>query len=540
MPTVPIYVLAGQSNANLGGIDRAIEMFIANSGMAAELVKLAVNGTPLIADPLRTDWDPVSHELFDDLVTQILAAMAHVTAQGHTPDVHILWVQGEGYTDYLIEPYRDKLVEFVTTLRTAIGVPDAHVVINLFPRESTVRTAQLEAIAMLGDVETVDTYGLAGFWDSNAHYDRPTREMIASQFLALVPSPSLDDPNYVRTAQQGSVTMNEGTVFVTADPYTDLSYLADARPHNFIGFSGHDTLTGGNAADRFDGGDGDDVLRGLGGDDYIFGGTHDDALYGDAGRDILLGGNGFDRLFGGSGNDILSGARQDDALYGQGGDDTLKGGDGDDVMDGGIGLDAVSYLDADNGVTVSLMAIGPQNTGGQGVDTLRNIENLTGSLFTDILTGDTGANRLSGLDGDDRLSGLGGDDRIDGGAGRDVITGGAGRDSMSGGAGADRFIFGGGHFAGLTTATADVILDFSAADGDRIDLRPFDAVAGSIANDAFSFIGTAAFSSTAGELRYVVSGARVMVLGDINGDGIADFAIRLDSVAALTAADFFL
>lgn len=540
MPVVPIYVLAGQSNATLGGIDRAIEMYIQASGLAAEFVKFGAGGTPLINDPLRQDWDPQTGELFDGLVAEILSAMAHVTAQGHTPQLHILWIQGEGFLDPFYEIYRDKLVEFVTELRAEIGVADAHFVVNVFPRASVVRTAQLEALALLGDVDSIDAIAVAGFWDDNVHYDRPTREYIAEQFLAMVPAPTLDDPNYIRLTQSGSVNEVGGTVFVAAEPYTDTIYTADGRPHNFTGFSGHDQFTGGAAADNAIGGDGDDVLIGGSGNDRLEGGSHDDILHGNAGDDVLLGGTGVDRLYGGVGNDSLVGGRQDDWLYGQGDDDVLRGGDGDDILDGGLGIDTASYIDAAAGVTVSLLITTRQDTIGQGRDLLRNIENLTGGQFADTLTGNTGVNRLIGMDGNDRLVGMSGDDRLEGGSGNDHLVGGAGRDVLIGGDGADLFIFGPGHLAGTTAATADLIIDFNAGQGDRLHLRGIDANAGTAADDAFTFIGTAAFSGTAGELRYGVGPNRVMVFGDTNGDGVADFAIRLDGVQALLESDFFL
>src|SRR6185369_14520584 len=97
-------------------------------------------------------------------------------------------------------------------------------------------------------------------------------------------------------------------------------------------------------------------------------------------------------------------------------------------------------------------------TGGAGADTLSNIENLTGSAFSDVLTGEGGVNVLKG------------------GGGADVLTGGAGADLLLGGLGGDRFVL---------TATSDsavgaedAILDFSHAEGDRIDLSAIDAIPG--------------------------------------------------------------
>jgi hypothetical protein len=63
--------------------------------------------------------------------------------------------------------------------------------------------------------------------------------------------------------------------------------------------------------------------------------------------------------------------------------------------------------------------------------------------------------------------------------------------------------------------------------------------------DAFSFIGAAAFSNTAGELRYDLidnaSGNDFTIVSlDVNGDGIADSQITLVGLVTLTVSDFGL
>ena len=59
-------------------------------------------------------------------------------------------------------------------------------------------------------------------------------------------------------------------------------------------------------------------------------------------------------------------------------------------------------------------------------------------------------------------------------------------------------------------------------------------------DQAFGFIGTAAFSSTAGELRYATAQGNALVVGDVNGDGTPDFAILVKDVTNLTAGEFVL
>ena len=95
---------------------------------------------------------------------------------------------------------------------------------------------------------------------------------------------------------------------------------------------------------------------------------------------------------------------------------------GNDVQVGSVALqDTVSYVSA-NAVTVSLAIAAQQNTGGAGLDTLTNIENLIGGNFNDDLAGNFKKNVLNG------------------GEGNDILRGGAGNDTMIGGLGNDTFV----------------------------------------------------------------------------------------------------
>ena len=62
------------------------------------------------------------------------------------------------------------------------------------------------------------------------------------------------------------------------------------------------------------------------------------------------------------------------------------------------------------------------------------------------------------------------------------------------------------------------------------------------AQAAFAFIGTAAFSNIKGELRVEQSGSSAIVMGDVNGDGAADFEIELldTKASALRRSTVFL
>lgn len=155
--------------------------------------------------------------------------------------------------------------------------------------------------------------------------------------------------------------------------------------------------------------------------------------------------------------------------------------------------------------------------------------------------GQDGNDLLDGGNGNDTLVGGNGNDVMLGGAGDDVLEGGAGADVMTGGAGRDTFIFRPGDFDAGLAASRDTITDFRLSDGDVINLSLIDANANTAAvNDAFSFIGTNGFSKVAGELRYEAADNGINLLGDTNGDGVADFSIFLAGVHAVTASSFVL
>ena len=86
---------------------------------------------------------------------------------------------------------------------------------------------------------------------------------------------------------------------------------------------------------------------------------------------------------------------------------------------------------------------------------------LDGGIEGDVLRGGKDADSLDGFAGDDWLFGDLGDDVIHGGKGSDYLDGGLGRDALWGDQGADVF---------RLSAGSDLIGDFSAAEGDRIEI----------------------------------------------------------------------
>jgi Ca2+-binding RTX toxin-like protein len=319
---------------------------------------------------------------------------------------------------------------------------------------------------------------------------------------------------------------------------------------NLTGSSFNDSLTGNTGANILSGADGNDTLSGGTGSDTLDGGAGTDtaSFAGNAvfvtvalvagpqntgaGSDTLI---GIENLTGSSFADSLTGDANANLLRGGDGNDTLNGRAGDDTLDGGNGIDTDDYTGAAAGVTVAVVA-GAQNTGGSGIDTLVGIENLTGSGNNDTLTGNGSNNVLSGNSGADSLFGLDGSDTLLGGIGGDLLVGGLGRDFLTGGSSGDIFDFNAVSETGTSSVTRDQILDFVQG-SDHIDLSTIDANTLVGGDQAFAFIGAAAFSGVAGQLRSA-AGANTIVMGDINGDSVADFQIQLNGNFVLTAANF--
>jgi len=74
-----------------------------------------------------------------------------------------------------------------------------------------------------------------------------------------------------------------------------------------------------------------------------------------------------------------------------------------------------------------------------------------------------------------------------------------------------------------------------------ISVRTIDADGNAANGDtAFSFIGTGAFSGTAGQLRYEIAGDATTVSADVDGDSTADLVVHLTGAITLQASDFML
>jgi len=166
-------------------------------------------------------------------------------------------------------------------------------------------------------------------------------------------------------------------------------------------------------------------------------------------------------------------------------------------------------------------------------------DTLTGRLASDKLIGNEGNDTLFGSGGDDKLNGGQGDDILKGGAGKDIVQGGLGADQLTGGSEGDVFVFTSIDDSTVSATGQDTILDFKL-NQDKISLKAIDARTTQGGNQAFDFIGKDNFHDDAGELRAVKQGGDTYILGDVDGDGNADFTIHLVGKFKLDASDFVL
>jgi Ca2+-binding RTX toxin-like protein len=284
------------------------------------------------------------------------------------------------------------------------------------------------------------------------------------------------------------------------------------------------------------------------GEDFTFDGSAETD-----GKFVIYGGNGTDDLTGGDGTDVFFFAdagrfAAGDVVDGGGGYDSLflRGNYTIDFTQAGF---AGALTDMES-LTVSSASDTRYARGGGSefdysitwdgdlLDAGRTMTINGGLLQSEESLAFNGSDESDGIF---RLFGGGGNDVLTGGAGADLIFGGRRGDTLTGGAGNDVFRY--DSVADSNSTERDGIQDFNS--GDKIDLARIDANTLLAGDQAFSFIGNAAFGNQAGELRYEnisLGGPIWLIQGDTDGNGVSDFEIVLviNPPDPITASDFFL
>ncbi|MAP95765.1 MAG: hypothetical protein CMK07_12515 [Ponticaulis sp.] len=424
------------------------------------------------------------------------------------------------------------------------------------------------------DGNTYDITIDAGFLQANFSYIASFGDLYHSAAGGTTDLTGIMDANTT-----GEFWGGDGDDVVILDPnaVTDNDMYGGTGDDSLQGSAGDNTLYGEEGNDLLRGYNGNDTLYGREGGDLLFGGWGDDTLadsrggsntaFGEQGDDyfdfftsesgatnVLYGGPGSDHLDiwsylsnaiwylnGDSGDDLfeIRSASSTNIFHIDGGDDSdtlILSGNAD--ISGTFNITSVETFNDSLGFSLTIsaglmeasfdiienwgvirhsdaggtsnftgktdLAQGGDFQGGTGDDTFI-LDPL--STFDSELLGGDGADVLHGNAGDNDLFGQNGIDALFGGDGDDTLNGGADADTLTGGTGDDSFVMLSGD------ANGDTITDFTICDF--------------ITTNYASFIGTAAFSGLAGELRYAHSGGNTVLSADTDGDMIADESITL-------------
>jgi uncharacterized delta-60 repeat protein len=275
--------------------------------------------------------------------------------------------------------------------------------------------------------------------------------------------------NEAITVTLGASSKVEGGASVGTDAIENIETIIGTRHADTYtvedGFSGQ--LYG--KFNEFEGGDGNDKITGNGNTRVSYrsadGAVQVDLKAGkgegfgasgakNVGVDTFLTGNLSD---GANGVTEVRGSAHADSISGSDGDwfESFRGQGGNDTIDGGGGSqDRADYRNSPTGIFATFTALGEATVSdgflsgsASGIDTLKNIEQIRGSEFADVISMDDGANTVVGMGGNDKIWGRGGDDSIVGGSGNDelhadygAVTGVVSVDTLDGGIGDDRLI----------------------------------------------------------------------------------------------------
>jgi trimeric autotransporter adhesin len=312
-------------------------------------------------------------------------------------------------------------------------------------------------------------------------------------------------------------------------------------------------ISGNDADNTLMGGAGSDYLIGNLGKDTLIGGTGDDYFYVDqSGESVVeLANEGVDTVYasanfaltanvenlyltegaatdatGNGSNNYISGNTNNNLLIGGGGQDTLDGHEGADTMIGGADND-LYFVDNFSDIV--------QEAAGQGTDNVR-------TSVTYVLNAGSAVEVLetTNADGTINLDLVGNElaNTIIGNDGQNTLVGGLGQDKLIGNWGGDTFAWLSLAEIGLNEADADIVGgDFNYLNGDTLAFNLIDADETIAGDQAFTFIGDAAFTA-AGQIRAYTNGGNTFIQLNTDADLAYEATLKVEGIHSVNAGWF--
>jgi Ca2+-binding RTX toxin-like protein len=368
-----------------------------------------------------------------------------------------------------------------------------------------------------------------------------------------------------------TLTGGAGNDTYVVDNINDVVIEQVGEGHDLVRTSLSYTL-GANVEDLTMIGNSDGSLRGNALDNVITGNAGSNSIDGGLGADTMIGGAGNDTYFVDNLNDVVTELADEGIdtvwtsvdftlsdnvengfmtgnanlnLTGSALDNTLNGNEGNNILSGGLGADRMSGAGGDDTYVVDNVNDIVLETPDKGHDLVStsvdytlgdNVEDgtitgnadvkLSGNNLDNILIGNSGNNELQGFDGIDQLFG---------GAGNDILYGGIGNTTLNGGTGADTFAFTNLFLINAVmggTSPQNVITDFNALEGDKIDFSNFDSDPMALGLQHMTFVGSSEFTGF-GQLRFVDN----VLSGNMSADAGGYFEVQMVGVNSLSAND---
>ncbi len=321
----PIYILAGQSNANAirAEFQDALDARIPDGDYHFAIV--ATGGAPLTWQRSRDDWynDTELRQTLFTTIKDILDADPNAYLAG------VAWVQGEAdtYTIARAQTYAEAMNELFDEVRQSlndeygdrdVNADDFDVVIsglsdnapdapsrenwdNIQQQQETV-AAQQDTFHLVDPDDVAIENGVTHqeMFKDGLHYSNSFQQTLSDALVeTLILENEVDTGNTLQSTGMVSLHQYSGA-------YQNIELLAGANISAF-----------GDAQNNgIEGNSGRNILKGQSGNDTITGHAGNDRLFGGDGDDILEGGTGWDRYNGGAGADTFV-FRDDDTRWGE-------------------------------------------------------------------------------------------------------------------------------------------------------------------------------------------------------------------------------